>query len=194
MTNRRQNAGFTLVELMVTMLLAAIVLSYGVPNFRTLILKNRQASQMNNFLTAMMLARSEAIKRHNDVTLCKSADGQTCVADNGATGWQQGWIVFDDPDFDRVVDAGETIIRVYDGFDSNATLRGNANVDDNVTYMFTGLVRGGVGAAGSIVYCDERVPLFANNPADARVLILSSTGRARVLPGDDPAVPGGLAC
>jgi len=192
MKNKRHNAGFTLIELMVTLMIAAIVLSYGVPNFRSLVQNNRQSAQMNNFLTAMMLARSEAVKRHNRVTVCKSADGQAC--DVSARGWQQGWIVFDDPiatGVVGVVDAATDIIRVYDGFDSTATLTGNGVVVNRVTYRASGL---SVNMFGTFVYCDDRVPVFANNRAKARVLMLSATGRARVRPGDDADVPAGAVC
>lgn len=83
--------GFTLIELMITLLLAAIILTLGVPNFRNIILNNRAATQSNELVTAMNLARSEAVKRGARVSLCPSTDQATCT---GGTDWANGWIVF----------------------------------------------------------------------------------------------------
>ena len=68
-----------MIELIVTMVVAAIVLTLGVPSFRELINNNRLTSGANEFVTALNLARSEAIKRSVRVTVCKSADGTTCT-------------------------------------------------------------------------------------------------------------------
>lgn len=184
MRNRWQFAGFTLVELMVTLLLAAIVLSYGVPGFRSLILNNRQSTQMNNFLTALMLARSEAVKRHQSITLCKSANSTSCT---NAGGWEQGWIVFNDPNNNRIVEPpAEVIIRAYPGFTNGATLRGTVGIRNSLGYQSTGYIA--TGNNGMFVYCDARVQNFANDAAQARVLIISPTGQARVFAGNDAAV------
>ncbi|MCI0667419.1 MAG: GspH/FimT family pseudopilin [Methylococcaceae bacterium] len=174
MNDKGHWAGFTLVELMVTLLLAAIVLGYGVPAFRNLILNNRQAAHMNNILTSVMLARSEALKRHHSVTVCKSANNSSCAT---AGGWEQGWIVFDDPNKSAIVDIGETVIRAFQGFANDATLRGNANIRNNLTYELTGFVT----QAGQFVYCDSRVQNPANDAADVRVLVVSMTGQAKIV-------------
>lgn len=189
MNNKGQFAGFTLVELMITLLLAAIVLSYGVPAFRNLILNNRQAAHMNNLLTSLMLARSEALKRHNSVTLCKSADNSSCT---NAGGWEQGWIVFNDPNNPGVVDAGETPpIRVFQGFVNEAMLRGSTNIRNNLTYASTGFV---IQGGEQLVYCDSRVQNFANDKANARVLIIGATGQAKIVAGNDSAVGAVNSC
>lgn len=185
MKNKGQFAGFTLVELMITLLLAAIVLSYGVPAFRNLILNNRQAAYMNDILTSLMLARSEALKRHHSVTVCKSADHLACTT---AGGWEQGWIVFDESNTQGTlgaVDAGETVIRAFQGFTNDATLRGSQNIQNHLTYASTGFVMQG---QEQIVYCDSRVRNFANDKVEARVLIVGATGQAKVVAGHDPAV------
>ncbi|MGH8548518.1 MAG: GspH/FimT family pseudopilin [Methylococcales bacterium] len=189
MNNKGQFTGFTLVELMITLLLAAIVLSYGVPLFRNLILNNRQAAHMNNILTSLMLARSEALKRHNRVTVCKSAATSSC---SNAGGWEQGWIVFDDPNNPGVVDTGETVIRAYAGFVNDATLRGSAGIRNSLTYELTGFTA--LAANEKLVYCDSRVPIFANDAANSRVLVLNPTGRAKVVAGNDPAVGAVNSC
>ena len=90
----KRDYGFTLVELMVTLVIAAILLTAGVPSFTTLIKNNRLTTSTNELVGALTLARSEAVKRGLRVTVCKSADQASC--DTSGTGWQQGWIVFTD--------------------------------------------------------------------------------------------------
>ena len=82
--------GFTLVEMMVTMLILAIVIGFAVPTFRDAALSSRLTGHANDLLASVQIARSEAIKRNAVVTLCISTDGSTCA---GEGGWEQGWIV-----------------------------------------------------------------------------------------------------
>ena len=65
--------GFTLLELIVTVLLAAILVTLGVPAFRGMILSNRLTAQTNSLVTVLTLARSEAVRRGSDVWACGKA-------------------------------------------------------------------------------------------------------------------------
>jgi type IV fimbrial biogenesis protein FimT len=92
-TRRRHGAGgFTLIEMMVTIAIAALLFAIGVPMFRNASLGARLSAAANNLLASVQLARSEAIKRNVPVSLCASSDGATCA---GGGGWEQGWIVID---------------------------------------------------------------------------------------------------
>lgn len=82
--------GFTLFELMITLAVASIVLSVGVPNFSALIQNNRAVTHTNDLVTSLNLARSEAVRRGSSVLVCSSADGATCSASNN---WSTGWII-----------------------------------------------------------------------------------------------------
>jgi type IV fimbrial biogenesis protein FimT len=97
MKNRfpKSQSGFTLIELMVTVAMAAIVLAVGIPNFRNTIRENSYTSQANEFLGAINFARTEAVKRGTRVTMCKvkKADAKKCDA-SGA--WNEGWVIFED--------------------------------------------------------------------------------------------------
>ncbi|MBT9589594.1 MAG: GspH/FimT family pseudopilin [Thiobacillus sp.] len=81
--------GFTLVELMVTISVLAILLMIAVPSFNEATLGGKLGSYANNLAASAHLARSEAIKRNAVVSLCVSTDGTSC----GSGGWEQGWIV-----------------------------------------------------------------------------------------------------
>ena len=89
---QRPALGFTLVELMMAITVAAILLVIAVPSFRDAALGSRLSAVANNLLASVQLARSEAIKRNQTVTLCASINGSTCA---GSGDWEQGWIMLD---------------------------------------------------------------------------------------------------
>ena len=166
--------GFTLIELIVTLSIAAILLSVAVPSYQATVVNNRLATDANRLLADLALARSEAVKRGTRVTLCKSADGAACTT---AGAWQQGWVVFNDLDNDAILDAGtETILRVTGGLKSGATLTGTGATANYVSYVgsgFSQLVAGGF-LAGTLTLCRN---------AHSRLIVLSNTGRARLESG-----------
>lgn len=126
-TVMKRSRGFTLIELMITLLLAAIILALGVPGFQDIVRNNRAATQSNELVAALSLARSEAVKRGARVSLCPSTDQATCT---GGTNWANGWIVFRDiaanDGAPPVVEAPP--IRVWGALGGNAALDGPANV------------------------------------------------------------------
>jgi type IV fimbrial biogenesis protein FimT len=81
--------GFTLIELMVTIAVMAILLMVAVPSFKEAMLGSKLGSYANSLVAGAHLARSEAIKRNQVVTLCVSSNGTSC----GTGDWGQGWIV-----------------------------------------------------------------------------------------------------
>lgn len=93
----RKNQGFTLIELMTTMLVAGVVLGIGVPALTQFIDTNQMASAVNDLNSSIHVARTEAVKRRANVTICPSADpsaaNPTC---NNAGSFADGWIVFVD--------------------------------------------------------------------------------------------------
>ena len=86
-------SGVTLIEMLVTLAVAAILLAAAVPSFTSLVQNNRAAAQVNDLVVAMHTARGEAIKRGFPVTLCASANQNSC---SGGANWSGGWIVFQD--------------------------------------------------------------------------------------------------
>jgi type IV fimbrial biogenesis protein FimT len=87
--------GFSLVELMVTITVMAILLAIAVPSFREVIHRNRVSSASNALLASLAYARTEAITRGQMVSMCPSSDGSACTS--SGTAFDPGWIVYTYP-------------------------------------------------------------------------------------------------
>jgi type IV fimbrial biogenesis protein FimT len=114
----KTQSGFTLIELMVTLAVGIVVLAIGLPSIMSMVSSNQAAGYANDLVGAIRLARSEAVKRADVVTICpRSSDlnKTDCTNDTGqlSTDWKNGWVVFIDEDSDSHVDtnAGDTILR-----------------------------------------------------------------------------------
>lgn len=172
--------GFTLVELIITLAIAAIITTMAVPSFQAMIRKNRMATQTNEFISALHLARSEAVKQGQRITICKStnstASSPACDTSN-SIGWDRGWIVFVDGDEDAALDTTEVILHIHGSLGGGNHLTGNTNVADYISYAPNGMTELITGALqmGTITLC---------HPPKARQIIISSTGRARTEKAD----------
>ena len=93
--NMDKEPGFTLVELLITIVVVSILLAAGVPAFQSFIKNSRVTSQTNDLISTIQLARSEALKRGTNMVVCASSDQTTCT---GKDTWADGWIVFSDLD------------------------------------------------------------------------------------------------
>lgn len=164
--------GFTLIELMVTISIGAILLMVAVPSYQTFVSSSRMTAQSNDFLSALQLARSEAVKRGTLVSLCKSSNGTACTV---AGTWAQGWIVFVDGSVAGIVDGTDAIIRVFPAISGNSTLVGSANIANFISYQSSGSTSL---AAGS----NEIASLCPSAPArvTGRDIQITASGRARV--------------
>ena len=111
----KKERGFTLVELMITLVIASIVLTMAVPGMRNLIQNNRITGQVNEMVTAFNLARIEAIRRGSPVSVCASSDRASC---SGANDWASGWIVFADANSTGNPTVSE-LIRAWDQLPGN---------------------------------------------------------------------------
>lgn len=107
---RDRAVGFTLMELLIVVALAAIILALGAPQFGEFQRNNRLTSASNDLLAALQLARTEAIKRQRPVALCAVADPRA-DAPSCTGGDFQGWIVFEDPDGDCQPAAAAAVLR-----------------------------------------------------------------------------------
>ncbi len=89
--------GFTLIELVVTVAVAAILIVVAVPSFQNTLLRSKLSAVSNKLVASSSLARSEAIKRNETTFLCIPNAAATACAASTSGGWEQGWIVISNP-------------------------------------------------------------------------------------------------
>jgi type IV fimbrial biogenesis protein FimT len=131
--------GFTLVEMLVTMTVVAIIAAVGVPSYKYVTTANRISAEANGLLGDLQLARAEAVKQGLPVTACVSSDGATCT---GGTAWQGGWIVFSDSNGNAQVNsATEAVLKVQKSFIGSDQFNANNSVTA-VTFNREGLTIG----------------------------------------------------
>jgi type IV fimbrial biogenesis protein FimT len=180
----QRTCGFTLVELMVTIGVAAILVGLAVPSYQNLTRDSYMTTAANDLLVSMQLAHSEAIKRHLAVTVCHSADSYTDDPGCGGDAWQDGWIVYVDateanPDPNGVVDDGEQILYNARGFGRHRitaiAAQNAAPLEARITFLGSGYPEGDVPGGRNLLLCDDR-----HSDSAGRVLNISQTGRAQV--------------
>lgn len=108
---RRFVTGFSLIELMVTLAIAAILLMIAAPDMSSLVERNRVETYRTDLISDISFARQEAITRNQPITLCSSDDGASCLL---AADWTAGWIVFVDQDgVAGVVDGADEVLKIH---------------------------------------------------------------------------------
>lgn len=155
---------------MISVAMLSILLAIAVPSYQFFITNNQIATQTNEFVTALMLARSEAVKRGSRVTVCRSANQSSCAT--AAGDWSRGWLVFVDNDSDGTVDTGEPILQAHSALTSGLGLTGNTLVSDYVSYIASGAAQQNNGAlqTGTLTMCHAQ-------SGKARFLTLNNAGR-----------------
>jgi type IV fimbrial biogenesis protein FimT len=137
-SNHADQAGFTLMELMITLFIVGVMVALAVPSFRSSIARNRLVTQTNDLVGALTIARSEAITRNRTMTFCRAtAENSTTCA--GSAGNWTFWIIRNS--------AGDVMRR-----GSIPTYGGGVRVTSNLTadtmtYSSDGLARTGAPAA-----------------------------------------------
>jgi type IV fimbrial biogenesis protein FimT len=166
-----RSRGFNLIELMVVLALISGTLAMAAPSMGDWLVKSRQRNLAKAIAHATALARTEAIKRNDRVTVCISADQQTCTQSGG---WEQGWIIFPGPS-DRTLEVEDTIIHYESsGTFSKLTATGNQPVRSYLSFLSTGRphVLSGAFQAGTITVCAPK-----QNAID---VVMAATGRTQV--------------
>jgi type IV fimbrial biogenesis protein FimT len=169
--------GHTLIELVIGLALVATTLAWGLPSFGTLLRNSARTREVNQFIQAVYVARSEAIKRNGVVSLCPSRDAATC---SPSSLWATGWLIFVNLDRDSPAarDADEPLLRVYEAWDAGHI------TSNRSTLSFRPF--GQMGVTATVTFCDDR------GSQAARAVIISQTGRPRV--SSRSASGGSLSC
>ncbi len=162
--------GLTLIELMVSLVVATIVMVVGVPSYKNIITNQHSTTAVNELVTALNLARSSAVKTSRHVSLCRSADGQTC--DTGSGSWHHGWIVFVNNSFSDASTrtSDEELLRVYPQLDGGISFVSTGAIANYVSFRPTG----DTDVAGTWTYCDVR------GIAQAKAVVIMRSGRSLV--------------
>ncbi len=161
----RLSSGYSLYELLVTVVIISAVLTLGIPSFSDVLARQRQRVELNALFHAIHLAKKESIVRNRVVTICASRDLEQCES---TTNWSNGWLIFENTDKDQParVDESEPIVARHK-VAQHVTLKSNRR-----SYTFRSTQKRATN--GTIVACDntERIR--------ARALVLSYTGRPRI--------------
>jgi type IV fimbrial biogenesis protein FimT len=157
---------FTLWELLCTLTVSALLLGLGVPSFHRFLLDSRRTADVNAFVLAVQVARTEAAKRGEAVVLCPSRDASRCA--NDEKGYGAGWIVFYDRDSKSPPQRSDTEPLIYA---YRSEILGSI-VGNRAYFDFRPIMRRSTN--GTLVFCDER------GGSSARAVIVSYTGRPRV--------------
>lgn len=174
----RRQRGFTLIEMLSTVAVLAVTTTVGVPALNSFVVGNRAASEVNNLITALNYARSEAVSGAREVSVCPYVE-DAAAADPAArytcadtTDWQQGWVVFRETVDEAGVPTGSRdILRVFEPLASGDSLNGSVTA---VRYLPTGFLADSAAA-----------PSFALIPqacaaTQRRNVVISLQGQAHV--------------
>lgn len=162
----RGTCAYTLTELMISLALVGILLSWGVPNFIGLFQRSLLTTQTDILTNHLFHARAEAITRNLPVVICRSANARNCShSSSSKANWGIGWFIFVNTDNDKIRDPDEPILRVGDAVPAPISVRFNQ------WWRITFRPNGGAGN-GSFTLCDGQ----GNN----RRITVYRSGRTRV--------------
>ena len=186
----KKNSGFTLVELLVTVAVLAIIIAVGLPQMSVFFKGNRMVTNANELLAGLHVARSEAIKRNSRVTICKSTNAGDAVPEcaTGTEGWEEGWFVFVEGRdqgniYGEYTASDGAVLRINTGAEgSNVTITASdAGIDKYVSFTSRGApkLRNGSSQSGVYRVCDDRGLTDAAGNVVARGVVLNASGRVR---------------
>ena len=162
---KRTANGFTLLELLVTIAVAAILLAIAIPSYRSVVQRNAMAATVNDLVGDLNYARSQAVTRGRRVYVCKSSGNASCA---GGGDWSQGWIVYA-PEPDNDTPKRDNILRVRSALEGQIVITGNNNVESRVFFDSNGFAMGSIGT----------LTATAESTTQNTEVVISSSGRVR---------------
>jgi len=162
--------GVTLIELMMTLAVLAVVAGIAMPSFAAVVRSNRTTSYFNLLIGTLQMARTEAVMRHAMVLVCPGDPAHGCT---GSLNWHQGWIVVLRPGPGGQPDAGSRIMAVHQPLPEGIRIESSRG-RQRVQYRPDGSARG---SNLSLRFC------LADQATADRALVVNNAGRARKVTG-----------
>lgn len=159
--------GLTLLELLITLVILAIILSIGLPSFQQQLQASRTQTLTLNLYEAAQAARTRAISRNGRVTL-RALEGD----------WSRGWVMFDDLNHNGLQDPDESAIVTHRVESLDVAISGNNPVSQYLSYVGTGEGRLASGTPGGVIQMGS-LTLCPTVGTGAYKLVLAGTGRLR---------------
>lgn len=178
------HSGFTLLELIITLAISAILIGLAVPSMKSFMGDSEMSATSNDFVYSLQTARSEAIKRAGPVALCPSA--QPLADDPGcdATSYANGWIVFFDADGNGLRNAGEDLIQ-----QTGPASEGFAFAADTVFEQRVYFGESGTSINPAGVPLSGNIDITLQDSDERRVVRVAANGRIATLDGDSAETP-----
>lgn len=160
--------GLTLVELMITIAIAAILITIGGPGISSILQQNRIVADINDLSAIARIARFTAVDQSTPVTLCPTSDYTTCTTD-----WSKSKMAFIDDNSNGKHESAEMMLGTTEKINSNNTLSG---ISGTLTFQ----ADGSISSAATIKICPQ-----SGDVKQASALILSLFGRIAVANDSD---------
>lgn len=169
-----KRGGFSLVELLVTIAISAIVTTLAAPSMIQFYSRWQLSDAVNSYTSSLQLARSEAVKRGRITRMCTSSNGTACGNTGfGTLGWAMGWIVYVDNDASGAgVTAGDEILLYQSRLRRMDSILSSTSASTSYAFTPFGTLQNGVGAQGLT---------FVWNSSTRRGLCISFSGRTRLV-------------
>ncbi len=179
----RRAPGFTLVEMLITVVITGILAAVAMPQFTQFRASKGVNSMVSTLAGDFRLARSEAIKRNQNVTLCRSSNPEAATpqCDNTGTEWTSGWIMFEDLGLRASFDpASDTLIKAQPAMVNWGSITAPAGYF--ITYRNVGMpVQGGATVPNGTITVYPSVPAAEQKTSKLRRgVVISVAGRVRV--------------
>ncbi len=162
-----RQSGLTMLELLIGLVILGILTATAFPIWEELSAKNDIQASYNLFLSQLLLARSEAIKRETAVTLCPTQDGRHCLDD--ARAWGRGQLIFIDPEADQMPGVSPQILSSFQPSRTRITISSSAS-RQRITFLPSGR---SWFSNTTIRFCHPQ------HPELNRALVISGNGRVR---------------
>lgn len=153
-----RSRGFTVIELAFTLAIVSILLPATLPGLRTAVLGSDLTAQTSELLTAIHLARNEAVKRNVAVKVCPSVNAQSCLVGATVADWRRGWVVRTQAE----------VIRANARIETNVVITGTVTAID-----FAATGTSNLTDAGSLILCSGEL-------TPGKRIRITATGRAYV--------------